>query len=184
MDAASLLKQDHRQVESLLEQYRSATANSKQALLAEITRELTGHMEAEEAVLYPVLRTSIPDGEDLMEDAVEEHNEAKGLLAELEDMEIGSLAADSKVATLQKAIEHHVQEEEEEIFPMMLESLSSSRLEDLGKEIEDAKKFAKDRPPRSAAKDSPGSSVAGMVTAANDRLTKKAGRDSKPRSAR
>ena len=132
MDAASLLKQDHRQVESLLEQYRSATANSKQALLAEITRELTGHMEAEEAVLYPVLRTSIPDGEDLMEDAVEEHNEAKGLLAELEDMEIGS-AADSKVATLQKAVEHHVQEEEEEIFPMMLESLSSSRLEDLGR---------------------------------------------------
>ena len=70
-----LLKQDHRQVESLLEQYRAATANSKQALLGEITREL---------------------------------------------------------------------EEEEEIFPMMLESLSRSRLEDLGKEIEDAKKSAKD----------------------------------------
>ena len=103
MDAASLLKQDHRQVESLLEQYRSATTNSKQALLGEITRELG---------------------------------------------------------------------EEEEIFPMMLESLSRSRLEDLGKEIEDAKKSAKDRPPRSAIKDSPGSSVAGMVTAAKDLLTK------------
>jgi Hemerythrin HHE cation binding domain. len=172
MDAASLLKQDHRQVESLLEQYRAATANSKQALLGEITRELSRHMEAEEAVLYPVLRTAVPDGESLMEDAVEEHNEAKGLLAELEDMEIGSLAADSKVATLRKAIEHHVQEEEEEIFPMMLESLSRSRLEDLGKEIEDAKKSAKDRPPRSATKDSPGSSVAGIVTAAKDRLAK------------
>jgi hemerythrin-like domain-containing protein len=172
MDAATLLKQDHRHVEDLLEKYRSAATDSKQALLADITRELTRHMEAEEAVLYPILRSSIPGGESLMEDAADEHKEAKGLLAELEEMEAGTLTMDAKVATLRKAIEHHVQEEEGEVFPLMNKSLSHSRLEALGKEIENAKRAAHDHPPRSAAKDSPGSSVAGVVTATTDRMTK------------
>jgi hypothetical protein len=123
-------------------------------------------------VLYLVLRASILDGDQLMEDAQQEHREAKGLLAELEDMEVGSLATDSKVATLRRAIDHHVQEEEGEVFPMMESSLNKSRLEDLGVELEKAERSAAVRPPTSAAQDSPGSSIAGTVTAAADRLRK------------
>src|SRR4030095_3638587 len=110
---------DHATEKNLRERYRSATDNAKQALLEEITRELTNHMEAEESVLYPVLRASLPDGEHLMKDAVQEHDKAKSLLVELEDAEAGSFEMDSKVATLRKAIALHVREEEGDIFPQM-----------------------------------------------------------------
>ena len=98
--ASSLLKRDHRNVEALFDEYRFAAPDSKRTILENITRELTKHMLAEEGVLYPVLRTFVPDGETLMKDAVEEHKEAKGLLAELENAEAGSFEMDSKVATL------------------------------------------------------------------------------------
>jgi hypothetical protein len=63
MNVVTLLTHDHRTVEGLLERYRSATDEAKQALLEEIARELMKHMDAEERVLYPLLRTSILDGE-------------------------------------------------------------------------------------------------------------------------
>ena len=168
--ASSLLKRDHRNVEALFDEYRFAAPDSKRTILENITRELTKHMLAEEGVLYPVLRTFVPDGETLMKDAVEEHKEAKGLLAELENAEGGSFEMDSKVATLRRAIDHHVREEEGEIFPKMEQMLGATRLEELGAEIESAKQFAPNRPPASASEDSPGTSIAGMATAAVDRL--------------
>jgi hemerythrin superfamily protein len=79
MNAVTLLTNDHRTVEGLVERYRSATDEAKQALLDQITRELMKHMDAEEGPL----RTSILDGEKLTADALAEHNKAKELLAEL-----------------------------------------------------------------------------------------------------
>jgi hemerythrin superfamily protein len=138
MNAASLLKRDHRNVEALFDEYRSAPPDSKRTILENITRELTKHMLAEEGVLYPVLRTFVPDGEILMEDAVEEHKEAKGLLAELENAVAGSFEMDSKVATLRRAIDHHVRQEEGVIFPRMEQMLGATPLEELGAQVESA----------------------------------------------
>ena len=162
MNVITLLTNDHRTVEALLERYRSATNEAKRPLLDEITRELTKHMDAEESVLYPLLRTSIPRGEELMAEAVEEHKKAKGLLAELQSTEAGSFDMDSRVATLRGAIQHHVREEEK--------SLEDALLEELGDQIEDAKRAAPEMPPGSAEKDSPGVSMGGVATAATDRL--------------
>lgn len=170
MNAARLLKRDHRNVEALFDEYRFAPPDSKRTILENITCELTKHMLAEEGVLYPALGTFVPDGEILMEDAVEEHKEAKGLLAELENAEAGSFEMDSKVATLRRAIDHHVRREEGEIFPKLEQMLGATQLEELGAEIESAKQSAPIRPPASAIEDSPGTSVAGMATAAVDRL--------------
>jgi iron-sulfur cluster repair protein YtfE (RIC family) len=170
MNVTQLLTKDHREVESLLERYRSATAESKQVILETITGELTKHMFAEETVLYPILRASIPDGESLMNEAVEEHRKARGLLAELENAEVGSFDMDSKVATLEQAVSHHVTEEEDEIFPQMENTLAEARLEDLGAQVENAKRSAPLHPGRSAEQDSPGASVRGMAAAAADRL--------------
>ena len=130
MNVVTLLTNDHRTVEALLERYRSATNEAKRPLLDEITRDLTKHMDAEESVLYPLLRTSIPRGEELMAEAVEEHKKAKGLLAELQSTEAGSFDMDSRVATLRGAIQHHVREEEGTIFPEMQKSLEDGLLED------------------------------------------------------
>ena len=169
MNAVSLLKSDHRKVESLFERYR-ATSNGKAEIIREITRELSMHMDAEEREVYPVFRKSIPDGESLMEDAVTEHEEARGLLAELARAEEGSFDTDAKMATLRRAIDHHVKDEEQTIFPEAQKSLGKHALEELGARIEKAKRSAPERPPSSAARKSPGSSVGGILAAATDRV--------------
>jgi hemerythrin superfamily protein len=169
MDAITLLKNDHRKVEALFERYRSAP-REKRAVLAEITRALSAHMDAEEKELYPVLRTSIDDGPRLMNDAVSEHQEARALLADLAQASDGSFDMDAKVATLRRAIEHHVSDEEEEIFPKTRQTLPATRLAAIGARIEAAKRSARRSPPPSAARRSPGASLGGMVSAAADRV--------------
>ena len=171
MNAITLLKNDHRKVERLFERYRTTTADGKAAILRELTYELSRHMAAEEKELYPVLRKTLPDGRSLMDDAVNEHQEAKGLLVELERSDRGSFDMDAKVATLRQAIEHHVKDEEEEIFPKMAEMLAVKRVEELGTRIARAKQAAPDRPSASAARRSPGTSLRGLASAATDRVT-------------
>jgi hemerythrin superfamily protein len=171
MNAITLLKKDHRKVERLFEQYRS-TPNGKRGLIEQITAALSAHMDAEEGQLYPVLRSSIPDGERLMEDAEREHREARGLLAEVQNAEPTSFDTDAKMATLRRAVDHHVQEEEGEIFPRMEQSLGKARIEQIGAAIGKAKGSAPRRAPVSAAKNSPGSSVTGVLAAATDRVAR------------
>jgi len=169
MDAITLLKSDHRKVERMLQRYRSANGN-KGAIVRQITEDLTAHMDAEERELYPVLRTAIEDGASLMQDAVKEHAEARGLLAELARVEDGSFDMDAKVATLRRAIDHHVRDEEDEIFPKMRKAMPRTRVAEIGSRIAQAKKTAPKRPPASAARQSPGASVTGIVAAATDRV--------------
>ena len=90
------------------------------------------------------------------EDAVKEHQEAKGLLAELAKLDLGTFDMDAKVATLRKAIEHHIKDEEEEIFPKVAKALGTKRVDELGSRIERAKKSAPTRPDPAAAAHSPG----------------------------
>jgi hemerythrin superfamily protein len=168
MNATTLLKRDHRKVKQLFDLYRSAT-DGKRELIERITADLSTHMAAEEKQLYPVLRTSIPDGQRLVAKSETEHREAKGLLAELQNAE-ASFDTDAKMATLRRAVDYHVQEEEEEIFPQIKQSLGRARIEQLGTELSRAKRAAPRRAPASAAKNSPGSSVTGVLTAATDRV--------------
>ncbi len=169
MNAIRLLENDHRKVEGLFERYRT-TSDGKREIVEGIARELSIHMAAEEKEFYPVIRTAIPDGASLVRDAVKEHQEAKGLLAELAKLDLGTFDMDAKVATLRKAIEHHVKDEEEEIFPKVAKALGTKRVDELGSRIERAKKSAPTRPDPAAAAHSPGTSLTGTAWAAADRL--------------
>jgi hemerythrin superfamily protein len=169
MNAIRLLENDHRKVEGLFERYR-ATSDGRREIVEGIARELSIHMAAEEKEFYPVIRTAISDGESLVRDAVKEHQEAKGLLAELAKLDLGTFDMDAKVATLRKAIEHHVKDEEEEIFPKVAKALGTKRVDELGSRIERAKKSAPTRPDPAAAVHSPGTSLTGTASAAADRL--------------
>src|SRR5262245_12427728 len=171
MNAITLLKKDHRAVERLPERYRVAT-KGKRAIVGKITHELSAHMAAEEKELYPVLRQALDNGPWWMNDAVKEHSEARGLLAELAGLEEGSFEMDAKVATLRGAIAHHVEDEEEEIFPEAQLTLGKEALTQLGTRIARAKQSAPERPSSSAAKNSPGASVSGVASAAVDRMTR------------
>lgn len=116
-DAIKLLKGDHKEVKAWFKQYEKLGAETeKQALADKICLALTVHAQIEEEIFYPAARAAIDD-EDLFDEAEVEHGSAKQLIAEIQAMKVGDRLFDAKVIVLGEYIDHHVQEEEEEMFP-------------------------------------------------------------------
>ena len=95
-----------------------AARTTSEALAATICAELTIHTQVEEEIFYPAAR-DILDEEDLIDEAIVEHASAKDLIAQLVDMSPDDDLYDAKVKVLSELIEHHVEEEEEEMFPKL-----------------------------------------------------------------
>ena len=120
-DATKLLMQDHKEVHALFEQYKKlaesgADASERQSLAAEICNMLTVHATAEEEIFYPAAREADVDS-DLLDEAEVEHASAKDLIAQIESMGADDDLFDAKVTVLGEYIDHHVKEEEGELFP-------------------------------------------------------------------
>jgi hemerythrin superfamily protein len=116
-DAIALLKEDHRAVEKLFKEFEDAKGEGRKEKLAKkICLELTVHTMIEEEIFYPACDGKIE--EDLLKEAYVEHDAAKLLVAEIEAGEGKSDEFfDAKVRVLSEQIEHHVDEEEKELFP-------------------------------------------------------------------
>jgi hypothetical protein len=111
LDAIALLKQDHRSVEELFEQFEKAGGEGrKQKLAEEICLELSVHATIEEEIFYPACEGKVED--ELLKESYVEHDGAKLLIAEILAGEASDEFYDSKVKVLQEQIEHHVEEEE------------------------------------------------------------------------
>ncbi|MFZ0667425.1 MAG: hemerythrin domain-containing protein [Acidimicrobiales bacterium] len=172
MDALTLLKQDHKAVNSLFRKFEVAGGRAivtKNDLAQRIVRELSVHAAIEEQVFYPAVRSEMSSSTPLVLEALEEHHVVKWLCSE-----IGSLTAederfDAKMSVLMETVRHHVREEESALFPEVREALGRKRLGELGEALEAAKTFAPTRPhPRLA--DTPPMNVAiGGVAAVVDR---------------
>ena len=120
IDAIALLTSDHREVKDLFEQYDKLgdKANSKKKTIAdEICLSLTLHAMVEEEIFYPAVREAAKDADDLMDEAEVEHASAKHLIAQIQEMDPEDDLYDAKVKVLGELIEHHVTEEEKEMFP-------------------------------------------------------------------
>jgi len=116
-DAIKLLKDDHKQVKTWFKQYEDLEDDAeKQALADKICLALTVHAQIEEEIFYPAARAAIDD-DDLLDEAEVEHASAKQLIAEIEAMKAGDRLFDAKVTVLGEYINHHVEEEESEMFP-------------------------------------------------------------------
>ena len=129
-DACTLLDEDHKKVEQLFQQYQSADASRKQQLAQTIAQELSVHMQIEDEIFYPAFLDATGD-DDMIEEAEDEHDEARELIARLE----GGKADDEVMKDLQKAIEHHVGEERREMFPKARETSGLDLLE-LARQLE------------------------------------------------
>jgi hypothetical protein len=117
IDAIALLKADHRTVEDLFEAFEGARgAKRKEAIARQICLELTIHTELEETIFYPACRGKIED--DLVDEAIVEHDSAKVLIAEIEAGGPDEDFYDAKVHVLSELIEHHVEEEEQRVEGM------------------------------------------------------------------
>jgi iron-sulfur cluster repair protein YtfE (RIC family) len=137
-DATALLKQDHQKVKRLFEEFaRTRESAARLEVFNNIRNELTVHALIEEEIFYPELeRNRKADLQEQVEEAHQEHDEAKRLLASAEGLSGDSGGLVEIVRTLREAVEHHVQEEEGEMFPRAREVFSGSQLKDLGGRLE------------------------------------------------
>lgn len=139
MNALEILKQDHQKVKGLFQEVRKESDRGKQKeLFDKINTELEIHIHIEETVFYPAIDEH-EEFKDMVAEALEEHQEAKTLLEELEELGADNHDFGSKLQQLMEAVEHHVEEEEGEMFPKIQEVFEEDELEQLGRDLEMAK---------------------------------------------
>ena len=119
-DAIALLTADHKAVKALFKQFEELTNQEdatelKARVVEQICNELTVHAQVEEELFYPAVRDAIDDNA-LMDEADIEHASAQEIIAQLEGMEPGDDHYDARVTALGEYVDHHVKEEEGEIF--------------------------------------------------------------------
>lgn len=123
LDAIAMLTADHKKVKGLFSRFEKLmeqddATDEKADLVAQICDALTVHAEVEEEIFYPAVREAIDD-DDLMDEADVEHAGARDLIAQLEAMQPGDELYDARVVVLGEQIDHHVKEEEGEMFPQV-----------------------------------------------------------------
>lgn len=140
MDATKLLIADHNRVKGLFARYKKASEaeNTEEAaqLAAKILEELRIHTTIEEEIFYPAVHALSDALADAVDEGVEEHHVVKILLDEIERSEPGSDEWTAKMSVVIESVEHHVEEEENEMFPKVRSSSDASRREELGDALE------------------------------------------------
>lgn len=172
MDAITLLKADHRTVEDLFRRFEQASAgatNARRDLVARMVRELSVHAEIEETVFYPAVRRAARDLEPVVLAALEEHHVAKWLLSELDGMSPEHERFEAKTLVLIENVRTHVEQEEDDFFPLVRDRLSRKELADLGEALAKAKEGAPTHPHPRSPDTPPGNVVTGAVSAVLDR---------------
>lgn len=136
-DAIKMLTDDHAEVKAMFKAYdglvkADAEDEEKVALATQICDALTVHATVEEEIFYPAARDEIQE-QDLLDEAEVEHASAKDLIAQIQTAQPSEPLYDAKIKVLAEYIEHHVKEEEGELFPKVRKS--GLDLKALGEEL-------------------------------------------------
>src|SRR5215216_794450 len=134
MDPFELLKTDHRKVEQLFTELESASGKGKLQVFEQIKTELELHTQIEEKIFYPALEEP-EETHDLALEAYEEHAVVKDLLKQLGRAKTANDEWEAQAKVLQENVEHHVQEEENELFEKAESALEEEELEQLGERM-------------------------------------------------
>jgi hemerythrin-like domain-containing protein len=144
MDAIALLKADHQKVKRLLAELESTTergVKTRTELFATIKGELTLHEIVEEEIFYPELKAH-PKAEDIVLEASEEHHVVDLLMSELEALDVAHERWGAKALVMKENIEHHIEEEEGEMFRQARQVFDQAELDDLGERMAARKQSA------------------------------------------
>jgi hypothetical protein len=145
MDAISLLTADHKVVKALLNEIESTTERgikTRSELFATLKGELMVHEAIEEEIFYPELRDH-PKAKDIVLEGFQEHHVVDLLMGELEGLNVDDETWGAKALVMKENIEHHIEEEEGEMFTKARQVFSSEELRDLGERMAARKESAK-----------------------------------------
>jgi len=135
MNAIKLLKQQHREVEALFKQLEKAkTAGSRRKTFDQIADKLAVHATIEERHFYPAVKRQATEG--MLLESVEEHLAVKRVIADLLELDADDLTFEAKAKVLKDLVEHHVEEEEETLFPKVEKLVKADELKAVGEEME------------------------------------------------
>lgn len=140
-DALSILKKDHGKVQKIFQDFDKAQDEAtKQKLVETACNELTIHAQVEEEIFYPAARQALGDGK-LLDEASVEHESAAQLINKLQEMQPGQSKYEAVFTVLGEYVNHHIKEEEDELFPKIKKS--DLDLEALGQQIMERKEQLK-----------------------------------------
>ena len=153
LDAVELLVSQHRALEARMKSLKEATDDAQRTrLLAQVGDELTVHLASEEEIFYPAVRAGRTEG--VLLESLEEHLSLKRLLADLLDLPPGEQTFAPKFQVLKEQTEHHHKEEEEHLFPKVLNLIEAGRRAEIGAEmLQLQKRLAREGAPREAVAD-------------------------------
>jgi hemerythrin-like domain-containing protein len=178
-DVIELLEHDHREVEQMFTEFERATSKEQKEILRDrVIIELVRHSEAEEQAVYPMIRKTIENGDQIVEHEIDEHSKAERIMKELDTMSADDPQFGVLMQQLMDAIKEHVAEEENDVFPQFRSKVDADELNKLGETVQRLKKIvpthphpmAPDHPPFNALL-GPG---AGLVDRLRDMLTGRA----------
>ena len=135
MDAIVMLREDHANVEKMFK----ALEKDDLSVVPDICDALTVHAHIEETVFYPAVPAEMADSSDEIGEAVEEHHVVKILIGELQDLSPDDEAYKAKATVLMELVRHHVEEEQDELFPEVRSALGRKRLVELGEQMAEAR---------------------------------------------
>lgn len=130
MNAIKLLKSQHREVEALFAKIEKAKADEKEEAFTKLADSLAMHAAIEEHHFYPAVKAKRT--EDILLESLEEHLAIKRVLSDLLELEVDHETFDAKVTVLREQVEHHVEEEEGDLFPKVAKLLNDDELEAIG----------------------------------------------------
>src|ERR1043165_5626485 len=151
MDAFELLKADHKKVSGLFDELDAATGKAKLSVFQQIKTELELHTHIEEKIFYPALEKP-EETHDLTLEAYEEHKMVKTLLTKLSGARTANDEWQAQAKVLRENVEHHVDEEENELFDKADEALSDEEIEALGQQMEAEKARKQGGPARKSTR--------------------------------
>jgi hemerythrin-like domain-containing protein len=141
MDAIKLLTNDHDEMKKLLNQLEETTERGikiRTELFAKVRRELEIHETIEEEIFYPALKEH-PKAKDIVLEGIEEHHVVDGIVAELEVVPVEDETWGAKLTVMKENVEHHMEEEEGDMFPKARKVFDDDELEDLGTRMQERK---------------------------------------------
>lgn len=152
-DALVILRDDHREVRALFKEFqkRSTTDARRGQVVRKVIELLTMHTYIENEVMYPEVRTLLPDLEEDILESYEEHHVADVLTMELYRMDEQDERFKAKTMVLIESVTHHMDEEEKEWFPKVREGLGRKKLQELGEQLLAAKQRAPREPAQPSA---------------------------------